>query len=78
MEKLLLFFTMWTSLFTIEYFFLAAMCQYLEKPPIQIKALHHIFFQVTLVMNVIVLLIYWSLLYELDMKRPEMVTNLKR
>ena len=29
-------------------------------------------------MNVIVVVIYWSILYELDMKRPKMVSNLYR
>jgi hypothetical protein len=42
--KLMLFFTMWTSLFTIEYFFVAAMIQYVDKAPVQLRAIHHILF----------------------------------
>ncbi len=66
---------MWTSLFTIEYFFVASMAAYLEKVPLSILALHHILFQVTLVMNVVVMVIYWSLLYRLDMKRDIIASN---
>lgn len=60
---------MWTSLLTIEYFFVIGMIQYVEKTPVSLLAIHHILFQVTLTMNVIVVVIYWSLLYEMDMKR---------
>jgi hypothetical protein len=78
LQTLLLFFTMWTSLFTIEYFFFIGMVQYTEEAPVSLLALHHILFQVTLVMNVIVVVIYWSILYKLDMRREHMINNLYR
>ena len=43
-QHLLLYFTMWTSLFTIEYFFVVGMVQYTEKAPVSLKAIHHILF----------------------------------
>lgn len=71
--RIVLFFTMWTSFLTIEYFFLLAMIYYLGKRASNsLLAIHHMLFSITLVYNIIVVVIYWPLLYKLDLEKPHM------
>ena len=69
-----MFFTNWAMWLTILYFGLLIIIQY-KNNSLSLLALHHILFQITLVCNIIVVLIYWTLLYKIDMARPELAAD---
>ncbi len=72
---MLLFFTNWTTWFTVFYFTIALVLQHSKKKSNSLLAIHHIFFQLAFVMNILVVVIYWPLLYKIDMQRPELIKS---
>ena len=36
-----------------------------------LKALHHVLFQIVLLSNIVVLVVYWGAIYYFDRQRPE-------
>lgn len=72
---MLLFFTNWTTWFTVIYFASALLLQHSKKQSNTLLAVHHILFQLAFVMNILVMLVYWPLLYKLDMQRPELIKS---
>ena len=60
--RLSLYFTNWTLLMTCIYLGVATVVS--DKSSYTALAIHHILFEISLVMNVVVVCIYWSILHE--------------
>ena len=68
-----MFFTQWTLFITILFFATACIGQTVKSDIVN-KA-HEFLFQIAMVANICVVLLYWTLLYKEDMKRPELVAD---
>ena len=75
---MLLFFTNWTTWATFFFFSTAVAIQHSKTPSPTWLAIHHILFQTSIVMNILVVIVYWPLLYTLDMNRPEIKASVLR
>ena len=50
----------------------------IEKPRLSLLAFHHLLFEMSFVMNIIVMTIYWSTLHEERMQKPDVADPLAR
>jgi hypothetical protein len=60
--RLMMFFTNWTLLVTSFYFVLAIFA--VRSRSLSLLATHHVIFEISFMMNIIVVVVFWSILYE--------------